>query len=121
MTSRPKIPSFAFPGLQGVVPRAMDEEPQKFDGDKPRTDLLPTGALLEVAEVFGFGAEKYGDYNYRAGGGLDTRRLYGAALRHMFAWAQGQEYDDESELKHMAHAATCLLMILDLEGENNGT
>lgn len=84
----------------------------KFDQDKPRTDLLPTMALMEVASVLGFGAKKYGDHNWR--GGIAQLRLAGAALRHVFKWIAGKDTDEESGLNHIAHGACCLLMLLEM-------
>ena len=48
----------------------------KHDQGKPRMDLLPMDALLEIAKVFGFGACKYGDRNWEKG--LDVQRLRAA-------------------------------------------
>ena len=40
----------------------------KFDENKPPLGLVPPEALLEISEVFGFGAEKYGVNNWRIDG-----------------------------------------------------
>lgn len=82
----------------------------KDDSGKARTDLLPVAALVEVSRVFEFGAGKYGEYNWK---GLSVSRLYGAALRHLFAWWRGQDDDDETGRSHLAHAACCVLMALE--------
>lgn len=82
----------------------------KADAGKPRTDLLPVAALTSVAHVLTFGADKYGPYNWH---GLSVSRLYGAALRHLWAWWQGDEFDDETGRPHLAHAAACVLMALE--------
>ncbi len=39
----------------------------KFDGGKPRMDLLDPLWLAEVARVLGFGAQKYAAHNWRGG------------------------------------------------------
>lgn len=83
----------------------------KFDTDKVRTDLLPVTALLNAAEVFTFGAKKYGDKNWEKG--IKNSRLYGACLRHLFAHMQGETLDPESNLPHIYHALACLLMLSD--------
>ena len=74
-------------------------------------DLLPPKALNEVARVFSFGAEKYGDHNWR--GGLKYSRLIGATLRHVTAWIAGETEDPESGINHLAHAACNILMLLE--------
>jgi len=89
-------------------------EAKKYDGDKPRTDLLPVVPLLKTASVFGYGAKKYNDYNYANGDGLQWSRLYGACLRHMFAWWQGEDMD-ESGHNHLYHAICELLMLAHLQ------
>lgn len=83
----------------------------KHDGDKPRPGLLPTVALLSVSHVLAFGAKKYKEHGWR---GIDRRsRYYEAVLRHLLAWNNGEDDDDESGLPHLAHAACSLLFLLE--------
>lgn len=82
----------------------------KDDDGKPRTDLLPFGALTEVAYVMTFGASKYAAYNWH---GLSVSRLFAAALRHLWAWWRGEDNDPETGRSHLAHAACCVLMALE--------
>ncbi len=91
----------------------MPKDPVKFDKDKPRTDLLPTLPLLKTAEIFGYGAKKYSDYNYRRGKGLKYSRMYGAELRHLFEWWNGRDKDPESGENPIYHAICELLMLAD--------
>lgn len=83
----------------------------KYDDDKPRLNLLPFEALEEVALVLNFGAKKYGDWNWK--GGFKYGRLSAAAMRHLFAWSTGEDKDPESGYSHLAHAACCVLFLLD--------
>lgn len=46
--------------------------------------------------------------------GMNWGRLQGALMRHVAAWAQGRDIDEESGKLHLAHAATCALMLLAL-------
>lgn len=87
-------------------------QPQKFDAEKPRTDLLPTDALEEISKVLGFGVVKYAAGNWATGSGFAWCRLYGAILRHLFAWARGQDRDPETGLSHVAHAGCMVLFLL---------
>jgi hypothetical protein len=89
----------------------------KFDQGKPRMELLPTHGIVEVAKVMTKGAEKYGDFNYL--GGLEHGRLAGAALRHIFAYLNGNDLDELGTL-HLANAATDLLMIIELSKRGLG-
>jgi len=91
-----------------------DPTPKKFDTDKPRYDLLPPKALGLLVDCLTYGAKKYDDYNWRKDGGIDPNRLFAATQRHLWAWKEGEVLDKESGLPHLAHAATNLLMMLDL-------
>lgn len=83
----------------------------KYDGGKPDLSILSNVALNEIAKAFQFGANKYGRYNYL--GGFEWTRLISACLRHVYAFAWGEENDSESGIHHMAHAGACVIMILD--------
>jgi hypothetical protein len=84
----------------------------KADGNKNRLDLLPTRAITEIGMVLTYGAQKYTAENWRAG--MDYSRLTGAAMRHLFAWIQGEDKDPDSGLNHIAHCATNLLFLLEM-------
>ena len=92
----------------------------KHDHGKPRMDLLPPEALLEVAKVLTYGAGKYADNNYRLG--MKHSRIVAALLRHLMLYQMGHEID-ESGLPHLAHMACNALMLLSLsltgEGEDD--
>lgn len=90
----------------------------KFDNDKPRCDLLPPLAVLDVAKVLGFGAKKYAPDNWKKVPGWRWRYL-GAGLRHVFAYMRGERTDPESGLPTLAHAVCCFLFILELDHEDN--
>lgn len=96
--------------MGGPVLSYTNDAGSKDDAGKARTDLLPAAALLETAKVMGFGAQKYEPYNWR---GLSCSRLFGAALRHLWAWWRGHDLDEETGLPHLAHAAACVLMVLE--------
>ena len=87
---------------------------RKDDAEKVRFDLLPLGALEEIAKVLSFGSRKYDDDNWRKVPNL-RRRYFGAALRHVTAWRLGEITDPETGLHHLAHAACNLLFVLSEE------
>jgi hypothetical protein len=85
---------------------------KKFDGGKPRTDLLLDfgKALMSVAEVSTFGANKYAPHDWLTV--EDAKPRYTAALiRHLLQ----EGNDSESGLPHLAHVAWNALAILELE------
>lgn len=94
-----------------IAPRPMDPG-KKNDTGKRRYSLLPSEALATVVDVLGYGAKKYGDYNWR--GVTPHERYYDAAVRHLEAWREG-EWLDESGLPHLAHAACSILLLLALQ------
>lgn len=92
----------------------------KADAGKLPMELLPFLALDEVAAVLQFGAKKYAAHNWRKG--LHWSRLLGAAIRHLFLWGAGQQDTDaETGLSHLAHAACCVLFLLEYEKTGGGT
>lgn len=75
-----------------------------------RLHAIPREALWELGRVYAFGEEKYDDYNFRKG--YDWSLSYDAMLRHLTAFWDGEDVDEESKLHHMAHAVwngICLL------------
>ena len=95
---------YPAPPLQGM----------KFDQGKPRPELLPPLALMEISKVLAFGAQKYSAGNWRKVRGWRWRYT-GAVLRHMFLYMSGNQVDSESGLSHLSHAGCDLLFLLELE------
>ena len=86
-------------------------EGNKLDDDKLNYALMPWQPIDEIIKVLMFGAKKYNVDNWKHV--TDARRRYlSAAYRHINAYAEGQQNDDESGFKHLAHAMCCLIFIL---------
>jgi hypothetical protein len=85
----------------------------KFDGDKLPVNLLSTEALNQTAAVLKFGADKYHAHNWRDG--FAWSRPLAAAMRHIMAYNDGEDKDPESGLSHLAHAACCIMFLLEFE------
>lgn len=85
----------------------------KHDSGKPRMSLLSPIALEKVAQVMTFGAKKYDDNNWRQG--FPFTRILDAVGRHMNQYQQGETYDKESGVSHLAHACCGLFMLLEFE------
>lgn len=86
----------------------------KYDDGKPRWDLLPPRALFEIVLVLTFGANKYAPGGWRHVKGWRWR-YFRALLGHVFAWWRGEPNDLESGLPHLAHAACCVMFLLELD------
>jgi|TARA_R110000803_G_scaffold135625_1_gene202575 hypothetical protein len=85
----------------------------KYDDNKPQYNLIPIDATREVAEVLGFGANKYGPNNWRDDGNVtEWSRTYASIQRHLNAFWNGENLDPESGLSHLAHANTQLMILM---------
>lgn len=73
-----------------------------------RFGLIPKGALRKVAEVYGKGAEKYEDWNWRKG--YDWDLSLDALHRHLADWEEGKSYheDGHSLASVVFHALTLM-------------
>lgn len=84
----------------------------KYDGEKPRWDLLPLRPIREIVKVLTYGAKKYSDYNWTRVEPF-KERYFAALMRHLDAWrTDGETHDPESGLHHLAHAGCCLVFLL---------
>lgn len=74
-------------------------------GSKPwQYDKLPTTALRQVAELFGIGASKYAEHNFRRG--YDWDKTYSALQRHANLFWSGEDYDLElTGVNHLSSVA----------------
>lgn len=90
----------------------------KADDGKPALELLNGPSMMELGAVLGHGARKYNPDNWKKGGVDAIPRFIGAALRHIFAYKEGQQRDPESGGgHHIAHAMASLMFIIGLESE----
>ena len=83
----------------------------KYDTDKARYDLISAYSLHELAKVYTYGAKKYEDRNMEKG--MKWGRIFGAAMRHAWAFWRGDEVDSESGLPHLAHCAWGFITLLE--------
>lgn len=85
-------------------------EATKHDDGKLRADLLPIDSMREVIKILGYGANKYGEHNWK--NGLEQKRIIAALLRHMFEIMDGNLIDAESQFLHAAHVACNALFLI---------
>lgn len=83
----------------------------KFDSGKRRLSLVPISCINAILDVLEFGAKKYGVDNWQQVPQAETR-YFDAAIRHLFAWREGEKIDPESGCHHLAHAACCVIFLL---------
>ena len=83
-------------------------EGMKYDGDKPRYDLIDAEMLEGLAKVLTFGSKKYSDDNWKKVEDGQAR-YYSALLRHLEASRKGEKIDPETGLPHAFHVmANCM-------------
>lgn len=103
-------------------------EGRKDDSDKDRFELLPPEPLFGIARVLTFGAKKYDDRNWEKG--MRWGRVFGALMRHLWAWWGGKgpttksflfgELDGETSFSHLWHAGCCLFFLIAYEERGIG-
>lgn len=75
-----------------------------------RFDLIPIGALTQLAAHYGAGARKYDDNQWRKG--YEWSKSYAALMRHITQFWNGEDFDEETGSNHLAcvawHAFTLL-------------
>lgn len=91
----------------------------KSDHGKPILGAIPPHAELAVGRVLAFGAEKYARGNWDHVADHENRYM-DAALRHLNAHRRGELVDGESGESHLAHAACCILFLLDKQERAGG-
>jgi len=96
----------------------VDDNPKTIHGQaKPSLTNVPPVAMFKVGQVMEVGAAKYGPYNWRDS--RVTQSTYiNAALRHIMEDWDGTDFDSETGLENLAHAAACLMIVLDARAQN---
>lgn len=90
-----------------------------YSEGKPGVDQIPPDFLLQLGMVYTYGAGKYARDNWKLG--TEWSQFYGSALRHLLSWWSGEDYDRESHLHHLAHAAWNLATLYYYQTHSLGT
>jgi len=93
-------------------------EGAKHDQGKCRMELVPPELIEAVGTVLTFGAEKYAARNWEKG--MSWGRVFGALMRHMWAWWKGEKSDPETGYSHLWHAACCITFLIAYEQRGAG-
>jgi hypothetical protein len=91
----------------------------KFDTEKIRPELFPPDAFEALCDLYARGARKYGDRNWEKG--MSWGRLFGALMRHAWAWWRGESYDPELNTNHMLNVAWNAIGLYVYETRKIGT
>ena len=88
----------------------------KFDGGKPRMDLVDPVFLEDLANVLTFGSDKYDESqrvflnNWRQGG-MRWGQVFASSMRHAWAWWRGEDVDPDSGMLHLSHLAANIMFL----------
>lgn len=94
-----------------IRPALQLDDSLKFDEGKPSPSLVPAELIYEISEILAFGADKYGPNNWRKANPPKMTRVLDSALRHIYAWADREDDDEESGKNHLTHAITQLMFL----------
>lgn len=84
----------------------------KYDEGKAPIHLIPPEAIIAMARVLGFGANKYDENNWRRDSSTTKHsRTYSSIQRHLNAYWSGEDNDPESGLSHLDHALTQIMIL----------
>lgn len=122
-----------FKAGMGVLPGLRDDIAKVLDGAKtdlpnpkdllgvkkpPTLSVIPSTALVHFGQAMQNGAEKYGAFNWREHA-VESDVYVDAAMRHIMAWQDCEEFAEDSGVHHLGHAMACLGILLDAQETGN--
>lgn len=106
-----------------IKARQFPHKGVKHDQGKTRIELFPGDALFAISDILTSGAVKYEERNWEKG--MKWGRVFGAGMRHLWAWWQGQgptnenfvfgNLDLETGRSHLWHAGCCIVFLIAYE------
>jgi len=96
----------------------MREVGAKHDDGKLLMSLVQPSFIKGVAEVLTFGAKKYTAHSWQTIPNAKERYI-DALLRHLYAYLDGEQLDNESGLHHLKHVATNIMFIQAFENKDS--
>lgn len=90
-----------------------------FLDDKMRWDLLPMQEIEDIVRVYHLGAKKYAENSWQnVSNGFERYRA--ALMRHMMAYIDGERYDMELGVNHLASVAWNAIALLWYDKHGKG-
>lgn len=85
---------------------------RKMAGDKtkPQIHLIPSEAILGIAQALTFGREKHGRYEFRESE-LTHTEIIDSLMRHTLAYLGGENNDPETGYSHTWHIGANYAML----------
>lgn len=88
---------------------------KRYNSGKTQWSLVDFKSLEGMVKILEFGAEKYGASNWKKG--LKTTEVCESLMRHLFAYLDGEDNDQESGMRHIDHVL-CNAMFLSYMDSN---
>lgn len=90
-----------------------DDNPKSVFGlAKPGIRFIPPSALIFLGQAMADGGRKYGLMNWREKK-VSSSVYYDAGMRHRMRFWDGEDYDPDSGIHHLAHSMACDAIVLD--------
>lgn len=96
-----------------------EDKALRFNEGKLPYDLVPSFPLEELVRVYQHGMKKYAPRNWEKGNEYTIN--YGALMRHLQKWYQGEDKDLESNLSHLAHVAWGCFALMEYQRRGVGS
>lgn len=98
-------------------PKMNPKHIQAQKEDKAPLEYLVWSVLEDEARVLKGGAGKYGVRNWRIDEILAST-YEGAMMRHLKAWAMGEDLDPDDGKHHLSHLRACCAIVMDADTHN---
>jgi len=102
-------------------PAGVDPK-QAAGAAKVPLSVLPAAVVLEAGAALGEGAVKYGPHNWRTSGGVVASTYINGCLRHLLAFAMGEDIDPDTTapdgsggLSHLAKLIASAMVLRDAQ------
>jgi hypothetical protein len=95
---------------QALLDRDKNEQALRYNQGKLEWSLVDFDSLEGLVRVLEYGKSKYARDNWKLG--MPVTQVTESLMRHLFAFAKGEDVDPESGCRHISHVL-CNAMFLE--------
>jgi len=95
---------------QALLDRDKNEQALRYNQGKLEWSLVDFDSLEGLVRVLEYGKDKYARDNWKLG--MPVTQVTESLMRHLFAFAKGEDIDPESGCRHISHVL-CNAMFLE--------